>query len=93
LHKEILIIKKLKIQVLKVSLEEVEVMGGVLNLSKDRETPIAVSNITAQQIESKGGFFDLIKVMRTSPGIQVNRGGGFGDMNHADWDYRYMEWT
>ena len=73
--------QKAKDSILKVSLEEVEVMAGVLNLSKDRETPIAVSNITAQQIESKGGFFDLIEVMRTSPGIQVNRGGGFGDGN------------
>ena len=64
-----------------VALDEVTVMGGVINLSSDRETPIAVSKITAQQIESKGAFFDLIETMRTTPGIQVNRGGGFGDGN------------
>ena len=60
-------------------LDEVVVMSGIIDLAKDRVTPIAVSNITAQEIERKGGAFDLIEVMRSTPSVQVNRGAGFGD--------------
>lgn len=62
-----------------VSLQEVIVGGGIIDRAKDRETPIAVSVISAHEIERKGGQFDLIEVMRQTPSIQVNRGAGFGD--------------
>ena len=62
-----------------ISLNEVVVMGGVIDLASDRTTPMAVSTITSADIEKKGGYFDLIEVMRSTPSITVNRGGGFGD--------------
>ena len=37
--------------ILTTDLEEVVVMSGIIDLAKDRVTPIAVSNITAQEIE------------------------------------------
>ena len=67
--------------ILVTDLDEVEVMGGIIDLAKDRVTPIAVSTITASDIEKKGGYFDLIETMRSTPSITVNRGGGFGDGN------------
>ena len=66
-------------EIVTTDLEEVVVMSGIIDLAKDRETPIAVSNITAAEIERKGGSFDLIEVMRSTPSVQINRGSGFGD--------------
>lgn len=68
-----------KDSILTTSLKEVVVMAGVIDLAKDRQTPIAVSNISAQEIERKGASFDLIEVVRSTPSVQINRGGGFGD--------------
>ena len=66
-------------EIITTDLEEVVVMSGIIDLAKDRETPIAVSNITTAEIERKGGSFDLIEVMRSTPSVQINRGAGFGD--------------
>lgn len=66
-------------EIVTTDLEEVVVMSGIIDLAKDRETPIAVSNITTAEIERKGGSFDLIEVMRSTPSVQINRGSGFGD--------------
>jgi iron complex outermembrane receptor protein len=66
-------------EIVTTDLEEVVVMSGIIDLAKDRETPIAVSNITTAEIERKGGSFDLIEVMRSTPSVQINRGAGFGD--------------
>lgn len=73
--------EQLNDSILVTDLDEVEVMGGIIDLAKDRVTPIAVSTITASDIEKKGGYFDLIETMRSTPSITVNRGGGFGDGN------------
>jgi outer membrane receptor for ferrienterochelin and colicin len=59
--------------------EEQEKEIVTTDLAKDRKTPIAVSNITTSEIERKGGSFDLIEVMRSTPSVQINRGSGFGD--------------
>ena len=61
------------------TLNEVVVMGGVIDLSEDRETPIAVSKIEAAEIERLGGQFDLISTIKTTPSIHVRNGSGFGD--------------
>jgi outer membrane receptor protein involved in Fe transport len=66
-------------EIVTTDLEEVIVMSGIIDLAKDRKTPIAVSNITTSEIERKGGSFDLIEVMRSTPSVQINRGSGFGD--------------
>ncbi len=46
----------------------------------DRKTPVALTNVTAEQIEEKLGTQEFVEVLKTSPGVHVNKqGGGFGD--------------
>lgn len=61
-------------------LGEVVVVGsGVIDLAEDRQTPIAVTTVTAADIEQKTGNFDLPEVLKSTPSIQNVKGGGFGD--------------
>ena len=66
------------------TLSEVVVMGGVIDLAEDRQTPIAVSRVEAADIERLGGQFDLISTIKTTPSIHVRNGTGFGD------EYMYL---
>ena len=60
------------------TLNEVVVMGGIIDLAEDRQTPIAVSRVEAADIERLGGQFDLISTIKTTPSIHVRNGSGFG---------------
>lgn len=61
-------------------LNEVVLVGrGVVDLADDRKTPIAVSTITAAEIQAKTGNFDLPEVLKSTPSVQNVKGGGFGD--------------
>ncbi|MBD1260276.1 carboxypeptidase-like regulatory domain-containing protein [Maribacter polysiphoniae] len=61
-------------------LGEVVVVGsGVIDLAEDRQTPIAVTTVTAADIEQKTGNFDLPEVLKSTPSVQNVKGGGFGD--------------
>lgn len=60
-----------------VSLEGVTVTG---TMAFDRKTPVAVSNITAEDLEEKMGGQEFVEVLKTSPGVHANKqGGGWGD--------------
>lgn len=60
-----------------VGLAEVYVTASI---AIDRETPIAVSNITPEQIEQKLGTQEFPEILKSTPGIYATkRGGGFGD--------------
>ncbi len=62
------------------SLDEVVVIGsGIIDLAKNRTTPIAVSTIKASEIQSKSGDSDLIELFKSTPSIQTVQGGGYGD--------------
>ena len=64
------------------ALAEVLVVGrGVVDLAHDRQTPIAVSTITAAEIQSKGvGNVEFPEVIKSTPSVYVsNQSGGFGD--------------
>ncbi|HIP48341.1 MAG TPA: TonB-dependent receptor [Lutibacter sp.] len=62
------------------SLDEVIVIGaGVIDLAKDRKTPIAVSTIGASEIKEKVGNFDLPELLTNTPSIQSVKRGGYGD--------------
>lgn len=64
------------------SLDEVVIVGkGVIDMAADRQTPIAVSTITAAEIQSKGvGNVEFTEVMKNTPSVYVsNQAGGFGD--------------
>ena len=63
-----------------ISLEEVVVTSGVIDFAKERETPIAVSNITAQEIQQKVGNLEFPEIMNKTPGVYATKqGGGYGD--------------
>ena len=64
------------------TLAEVVIVGtGVIDLASDRQTPVAVSTITAQEISTKAaGNVEFTEAMKNTPSIYVgNQAGGFGD--------------
>jgi len=64
-------------------LEGVVVIGsGIIDLATDRKTPIAVSTITATEIQQKVGTSDITQAMVNTPSIYVSdQSRGYGDSN------------
>lgn len=62
-------------------LDEIVVMGrGIIDLAKDRKTPIAVSTIKAADIQAKIGTADITQTMVNTPSVYVaGQAGGYGD--------------
>ncbi|SHJ49387.1 TonB-dependent Receptor Plug Domain [Maribacter aquivivus] len=68
--------------VLEPNAEELEgvVVTGILDIAKDRETPVAVSTIKASEIQEKLGSQELPEILKSTPSIYATKtGGGFGD--------------
>jgi len=62
------------------NLEEVVVSSGVIDVAKERKTPIAVSKITAKEILLKVGNQEFPEIMNNTPGVYATKqGGGYGD--------------
>ena len=63
------------------ALAEVVVIGsGVIDLATSRKTPIAVSTISAEEIQLKGGGnVDLTESIAFTPSATVTGNNGFGD--------------
>jgi outer membrane receptor for ferrienterochelin and colicin len=62
------------------SLDEIVITSGVIDIAKVRETPIAVSTITARDITLKVGNQEFPEIMNTTPGVYATKqGGGYGD--------------
>ncbi|MCQ2223397.1 MAG: TonB-dependent receptor [Bacteroidaceae bacterium] len=60
-----------------ISLEGVTITG---TMAFDRKTPVAVTNVTAEEIEEKMGGQEFVEVLKTTPGVHANKqGGGWGD--------------
>lgn len=60
-----------------IGLSEVQVIASV---AINRETPVAVSTIRAEQIESKIGSQEFPEILKSTPGVYATKsGGGFGD--------------
>lgn len=56
------------------------VVTGVIDIAKDRETPVAVSTIRASEIQEKLGSQEFPEILRSTPSIYVTKqGGGYGD--------------
>ncbi|MCX2680556.1 TonB-dependent receptor [Galbibacter sp. EGI 63066] len=62
-------------------LEGVVVVGsGVIDLARDRQTPIAVSTVKAEEIALKSGNQEFPEILKSTPSIYTSKGGGgFGD--------------
>ena len=61
-------------------LSEVVITSGIIDVAKVRETPIAVSSISAKEISLKVGNQEFPEIMNTTPGVYATKqGGGYGD--------------
>ncbi len=61
-------------------LSEVVVTSGVIDIAKDRKTPVAVSTIKAAEIQEKLGTQEFPEILKNTPSVYVTKqGGGFGD--------------
>ena len=66
--------------ILDVNLEEVVVTSRTIDVAKERETPIAVSTITGNDVLLKTGNLEFPEVMNKTPGVYATKqGGGYGD--------------
>lgn len=61
------------------ALDEV-VVTGIVDIAKDRKTPVAVSTIKAQEIQEKLGSQEFPEILNSTPSIYATKqGGGYGD--------------
>lgn len=61
-------------------LSEIVVKSTVVDIAKDRKTPVAVSTIKAAEIQQKLGTQEFPEILRNTPSVYVTKsGGGFGD--------------
>ncbi|WP_425392439.1 TonB-dependent receptor [Ekhidna sp.] len=61
-------------------LAEVVITSNVIDVVKERETPVAVSNISPAEISLKVGNQEFPEVMNRTPGVYATKqGGGYGD--------------
>lgn len=74
-----------------LQLTEVVVKSGVVDIAKDRKTPVAVSTIKAAEIQEKLGTQEFPEILVNTPSVYVTKqGGGFGDsrINIRGFDQR-----
>jgi len=61
-------------------LEEVVIKSTVIDVAKDRKTPVAVSTIRASEIVQKLGNQEFPEILANTPSVYATKsGGGFGD--------------
>jgi outer membrane cobalamin receptor len=60
-----------------IGLEEISIVASI---GVDRKTPVALSTVRADVIETKLGNQEFPEILQTTPGVYVNKaGGGYGD--------------
>ena len=73
-------------------LEDVVVIGkGIMDIAKDRKTPVAVSTVKASEIQAKLGNLEFPEILANTPSVYATKaGGGFGDsrINIRGFDQR-----
>jgi hypothetical protein len=72
-------------------LSEIIVRSSVIDIAKDRKTPVAVSTIKASEIQEKLGSQEFPEILVNTPSVYVTKqGGGFGDsrINIRGFDQR-----
>jgi outer membrane cobalamin receptor len=61
-------------------LSEIVVKSSVVDLAKDRKTPVAASTIKASEIQAKLGTQEIPEILKNTPSVYVSKAGGaFGD--------------
>jgi len=77
-------------------LGEVVVTSTVIDIAKDRKTPVAVSTIKASEIKEKLGSQEFPEILANTPSVYATKsGGGFGDsrINIRGFDQRNIAVT
>lgn len=70
--------------ILDINLQEVVVSSGVIDIAKERETPIAVTTISSQEVLLKVGNQEFPEIMNKTPGVYATKqGGGEGTEIHV----------
>ncbi|WP_163395452.1 TonB-dependent receptor [Flavobacterium limi] len=72
-------------------LQEIVVKSTVVDIAKDRKTPVAVSTIKAAEIQTKLGSQEFPEILANTPSVYATKGGGgFGDsrINIRGFDQR-----
>ncbi len=72
-------------------LEEIVVRSSVIDIARDRKTPVAVSTIKASEIQEKLGSQEFPEILANTPSVYATKsGGGFGDsrINIRGFDQR-----
>jgi outer membrane cobalamin receptor len=65
---------------LMTELEEVVVSSRVIDVAKERVTPVAVTTVSAKDISLKVGNLEFPEIMNSTPGVYATKtGGGYGD--------------
>ncbi len=61
-------------------LSEIVVKSSVVDVAKDRKTPVAVSTIKSAEIQEKLGTQEFPEILKNTPSVYATKaGGGFGD--------------
>lgn len=61
-------------------LDEIVIKSSVIDIAKDRKTPVAVSTIKAAEIQQKLGNQEFPEILANTPSVYATKsGGGFGD--------------
>lgn len=61
-------------------LSEIVVKSTVVDIAKDRKTPVAVSTIKSSEIQEKLGTQEFPEILKNTPSVYATKaGGGFGD--------------
>lgn len=61
-------------------LDEIVIKSTIVDIAKDRKTPVAVSTIKAAEIQAKLGTQEFPEILRNTPSVYATKGsGGYGD--------------
>ena len=63
-----------------IALTEVTVTSQVVDVARDRITPIAFSSVSGAEIDLKAGNLEFVETLKRTPGVYTNQdNGGYGD--------------
>ncbi len=62
-------------------LPEIIINNQLLDVAKERKTPVAVSTIFGSEIDEKLGNREFPEILNRTPSVYVTKGGGYGDAN------------
>ena len=66
-------------EIVTTDLDEVVVSSGVIDVAKERQTPVALSTVSAELISDRVGNQEFPEIMNNTPGVYATKqGGGYG---------------